>query len=190
MCRPVDSKRCRPVLSKLADEWCSGVFVQDIKSTSKTITKEQVVEMFPNVFDEGIGHFEGEYHIRLNESVKPVRHPPRRVQVACRAKIRENKEELQKSGVIVPVSKPTPWISSMIAVPKRGGMVKCFYPKDLNKAILRQELYDAREIAIRCHGFKVFFSPRRQDQLLPCQVRRRIVILNPISHPFWSLSVV
>ena len=76
----------------------------------------------PTIFsDEGLGHFEGEYHIRLHESVKPVRHPPRRGQVACRAKIREKQEELQKSGVIVPVSRPTPWISSVIAVPKRDG---------------------------------------------------------------------
>ena len=36
--------------------------VKDIKSSSKTLTKEQVVEMFPNVFDEGLGLFEGEYH--------------------------------------------------------------------------------------------------------------------------------
>ena len=83
--------------------------VQDIKSSSKPLTKEQVLEMFSNVFDEGLGLLEGaEYHIRLNESVKPVKHAPRRGQVALRAKVKENFEELHNSGVIEPVSSPTP----------------------------------------------------------------------------------
>ena len=49
--RLVDSKRRRPVLSKNWPASGAQVFcVQDIKSTSKTITNEQVVEMFPNNF--------------------------------------------------------------------------------------------------------------------------------------------
>ena len=47
--------------------------VKDIKSSSKTLTKEQVVEMFPNVFDEGLGLFEGEYQqppIKPGETVR------------------------------------------------------------------------------------------------------------------------
>ena len=95
LCRLVDSKRCLPILGKLACEGMgvveikdsdairqpdtSGaqvVSVQNIKSSSNLLTKKQVVEMFLNVFDEGLALREGECHIRLIESVKPVQHAP------------------------------------------------------------------------------------------------------------------
>ena len=98
LCRLVESKRSRPILSKSACEVLgvieikdsdairrpdtSGghVFsVKDVMSSSRPLTKEQVqIEMFPDVFDEGLGLLEGEYHIRLNDSAKPVQHAPRR----------------------------------------------------------------------------------------------------------------
>ena len=114
--------------------------VQDVLSGSKPFTKEQGVEMFSDVFNEGLGLFEGKYHIRLNDSVWPVQHAPRRGHVALRAKMKESLEELHNSGVTEPVSRPTPWISSMLAVPKKNGEVRiCLDPKDLNKAILREK---------------------------------------------------
>ena len=83
--------------------------VEDVMSSSRPLTKAQVIEMFPDVFDEGLGLLEGEYHIRLNDSAKPVQHAPRRGQVALRSKIKDTLEELHSAGVIEPVSKPTPW---------------------------------------------------------------------------------
>ena len=58
--------------------------VGDVMSSSRSLTKEQVTEMFPDVFHEGLGLLEGEYHIRLSDSAKPVQHAPRRGQVALR----------------------------------------------------------------------------------------------------------
>ena len=103
--------------------------VEDVMSSSRPLTKEQVVEMFPDVFDGGLGLLEGEYHIRLNDSAKPVQHAPRRGQVSLRNKIKETLEELHFTGVIEPVSKPTPWISSMLAVPKKNGHQVAFYTR-------------------------------------------------------------
>ena len=174
----MESKRCRPILGKSA---CEGMGVVEIKdsdaiwrphtsggqvfsvenvmSSSKPLTKEQVIEMFPDVFDEGLGLLEGEYHIRLNDSTNPVPHAPRRGQVALRNKIKETLEELHSAKVIQPVSKPTPWISSMLAVPKKNGKIRiCIDPKDLNKAILRENypIPTIEDIASRLHGAKVF----------------------------------
>ena len=54
-------------------------------------------------------------------------------------KIKETLEELHSAKVIEPVSNPTPWISSMLAVSKKNGKVRvCLDAKDLNKAILRE----------------------------------------------------
>ena len=166
LCRLVESKRCRPILSKSACEVMGVVeikdsdpirrpdtsgghmfSVEDVMSSSRPLTKEQVIEMFPDVKDEGLGLLEGEYHIRLNDSAKPVQHAPRRGQVALRSKI------------IEPVSKPTPWISSMLAVLKKNGKIRiCLDPKDLNKAILQENypMPTIEDIATRLHGAKVF----------------------------------
>ena len=178
LCRLVESRRCRSTLGKSASEgmgvveikasdaiWrphTSGgrVFsVENVMSSSKPLTKEQVIEMFPDVFDEGLGLLEGEYHIRLNDSTKPVQHAPPRGQLALRNKIKETFEELHSAKVIQPVSKPTPWISSMLAVPKKNGKIRiCFDLKDLNKAILRENypIPAIEDIASRLHGAKVF----------------------------------
>ena len=178
LCRLVESKRCRPILGKVAcvgmgvveikdsdanhqpDTSGGEVFsVQDVMSSCRPPTKEQIIEMFPDVFDEGLGLLEGEYHIRLNDSARPIQHAPRRGQVALRDKIKESLEELHTSGVIEPVSQPTPWISSVLAVPKKNGKIRiCLDPKDLNKAILREKypMPTIEEIATRLHGAKVF----------------------------------
>ena len=178
LCHLVESKRCRPILGKSA---CGGmgvveikvsdairlpdtsggqVFsVQDVMSSSRPPSKEQVIEMFPDVLDEGLGLLEGEYHIRLSDSARPIQHAPRGGQDALRAKIKESLEELHSTRVIKPVTTPTPWISSMLAVLKKNGKSRIYLdPKDLNKAILR-EIYPMptiEEIATRLHGAKVF----------------------------------
>ena len=85
LCRLVESKRCR--LGKVA---CVGMgvveikdsdaihqpdtsggevlSVQDVMSSSRPPTREQIIEMFPDVFDEGLGLLEGEYHIQPDQS--------------------------------------------------------------------------------------------------------------------------
>ena len=51
--------------------------VQHAISSSQVLTKDQVIEMFPDVLDDAVCAPEGEYQIRLNESAKPVQHAPR-----------------------------------------------------------------------------------------------------------------
>ena len=84
LCRLVKSKCCRPILGKSA---CKGTGVVEIKdsdairkpdtsggqlfsvqdriSSSNPLSKEhaQVKEIFPNVFDEGLGLLEGERRV-------------------------------------------------------------------------------------------------------------------------------
>ena len=156
LCRLVGSNHCRPILGKSAcegkgvveikdsdairrpDTSCGHVFsVEDVMSSSRPLTKEQVVEMFPDVFDEGLGLLEGEYHIRLSDSSKTVQHAPRRGQVALRSKIKDTLEELHSSGVIEPISKPTPSVDLVyVSSPEKERI--CLGPMDLNKAIFRE----------------------------------------------------
>ena len=70
-------------------------------------------------------------------------------------------EEMIQQGIITPVEKPTctPWISSMVIVPKKNCTLRiCLDPQDLNKAILREHypLPTIEDVATRLYGAKVF----------------------------------
>ena len=94
---------------------------------------------FPRVFADGVGALAGEYHMVLDESARPVQHPPRRVPVAIRERLRETLEDLEKREIIARVTTPTPWISSMVVVPKKNGKLRiCLDPMDLNRALQRE----------------------------------------------------
>ena len=175
-CNLVDSKRVRPILGRKA---CLGmkiityldndqlnhpqtsdgdVYAHDAP-TEPVLSADQLVKKFPRVFGDGVGKLPGEYHMELDETVKPVQHPPRRVPVAIRERLQETLEDLESREIVARVTTPTPWISSMIVVPKRNGTLRiCLDPKDLNRA-LQQENYPLptiEEVASRLHGAKVF----------------------------------
>ena len=46
-------------------------------NASRPLTKDKLISKYPDVFGEGVGCLEGEYHIRLNTEVDPVQHAPR-----------------------------------------------------------------------------------------------------------------
>lgn len=113
--------------------------VYAIEDQPSPVTKEQLMLQFPDVFNEGLGQLDGEYKNRLDENVPPVQHAPRRVAVAVRPQLKETLDTLEAQGVIAQVTTPTKWISSMVAVPKKNGKLRiCLDPKDLNRAIQRE----------------------------------------------------
>jgi hypothetical protein len=92
---------------------------------------------YPDCFN-GIGCFDGEFHITLDPDVPPVVHPPHRVPEALRDKLKNELENLELHGIIAKVSEPTDWVNSLVCVTKPDGSLRlCLDPKDLNKAIKR-----------------------------------------------------
>ena len=78
----------------------------------------------PSIFDEydafgELGCLPGEYHINVDETVKPVVHPPRRVPFALRHKLKAELERLVSLNVIEKVDHPTDWVNSIVLVEKR-----------------------------------------------------------------------
>ena len=86
-----------------------------------TLTGDQILAKHPNVFREEVGHLDGDYSIRLDESVPPVQHAPRSVSVALRQPLQKELDKLVAQGILAPVTEPTPWISSLVVVPKKNG---------------------------------------------------------------------
>ena len=172
-CKLVDSTNIRPLLGRGAclnmnvvtyldndklnkpDTQDAEVFV--IEDT--TLSLQQLVRKFPRVFKQGVGRLAGEYHIRLKDNANPVQHAPRRVPVALREQLKKTLDNMVKERIITPVTDPTPWISSMVVVRKKNGALRiCLDPKELNKAIQRENypLPTIEDVATRLYGAKVF----------------------------------
>ena len=74
-----------------------------------------------------------------DETVKPVVHAPRKVTVATRDTVEKELTRTVGEGVLAKVTQPTPWVSSLMIVPKPNGTLRiCIDPRDLNKAIQRE----------------------------------------------------
>ncbi len=128
-------------------------------------TKEHIIHDYPEVF-EGLGSMDGEYHIVVDKTVKPVIHPPRKVPYSILGKLKEKLSQLEKIGVVQKVDKPTPWVNSLVIVEKRDGSLRlCLDPRDLNKAIQREHhrIPTAEDIATRLSGKKLFSIVDEKD---------------------------
>ena len=175
VCKLIDSPTVRPLLGHKACLTTKVIAYLDKDKLNKPDTSqttvlctidstglssiEQVVKNFPTVFGSGIGKLNGEYHIKLAAQVTPVQHAPRRVPVAIRDHLKRTLDEMVRADIIVPVTEPTQWISSMVVVPKKNGTLRiCLDPKNLNAAIQREHypLPTIEDIATRLYGAKVF----------------------------------
>ena len=133
--------------------------VYAVSSSKQPVTKDELIRQYPQVFGDGVGCLEGEYHIRVDQQQSPVQHPPRKVPVALRDRLKASLDDLEKQDIVAPVTEPTPWVSSIVVVPKKDSKLRlCLDPKDLNKAIQREHypLPTIEEVAPRLHGAKCF----------------------------------
>ena len=109
--------------------------VEEDQNNSSEI--KQLVNEYSDIFD-GIGQFPGEYSFNLHPDAEPVVHPPRRVPMALRDKVKQELDRMVELDIIAKVTKPTDWVNSMVVVEKRNGDLRiCLDPRDLNKAIKR-----------------------------------------------------
>ena len=97
-----------------------------------------LIKKYEDVFD-GIGCLEGTYRIKIDPTVSPVVHPPRKIPFTPREKVKEELDRIEKLGVIHKAEEPTEWVSSLVAMEKPNGKVRlCLDPRELNKAIQRE----------------------------------------------------
>ena len=76
-----------------------------------------------------------EYRIKLDPEVKPVIRQPRHIPVTMQDKDKSELERMVEIEVIKPVTEPTSWVSSFVAVKKKGEeqIRLCMDPRDRNK---------------------------------------------------------
>ena len=75
------------------------------------LTGERIRNKCRDVF-EGLGCMEGLCHLEVDQTVRPVVHPPRKVPVALRDRLKEELHKQVGEDIITPVTEPTKWVSS------------------------------------------------------------------------------
>ena len=108
-------------------------------TVNQLLTADQLVTQYPDVFKSQLGCFPGVVHLEVDENVQPVVTPTRRIPTALKEKFRHEIKRLEDLGVIAPVAKPTPWVSSVVVATKKSGALRvCTDPRPLNKALKRE----------------------------------------------------
>lgn len=156
----------RPALEALKIlEWHNVEQLSSVKSTldpSETaITKEEMKQRFPSLF-EGLGQVKDfEYKIKLKKNVEPVSiHTPRRVPLPLLETVRKELQDMVKKGVIEEINEATEFCSPMVVVRKgEGNKIRiCTDFTELNKYIIREKylLPTVEETISNLQGAKYF----------------------------------
>ena len=91
------------------------------------MSKESVIKKYSAVFGAGVGLLDREYCIQIDPQASAVQHVPSCVPVAIREQLQATLEELTQQDIVTPVTQPTPWISSLVVVPKKTGVCICIF---------------------------------------------------------------
>lgn len=143
------------------------------KTHSLPTTKDYLLQEYGDVF-QGIGTLPGgPYRIQLKEGYNPVQHPPRQVAVSLKPPYKAELERLTQLGVIKEVREHTEWINSIVPVKKPDGSLRlCLDPKDLNRAIKRNQWYS-----------------RTVDDILPELANSKYFSLLDAKSGYWHVSL-
>ena len=92
---------------------------------------------YADVF-EGLGHMPGKLHLDIDETVKLVLMPTRRVPLALKSRLKDELDRLEALRVITKVTKPTNWVSNLVVAEKPNGKLRvCIDLQHLNQALKR-----------------------------------------------------
>lgn len=81
----------------------------------------------------------GEANLTVDPNIKPKVLPCRKLPIALKDRVKDELDTLVERGVLVPVTKPTPWVSQMAVVHKTNGKLRiCIDPQALNSALQRE----------------------------------------------------
>ena len=119
---------------------------------------ERLCSISVDITEEYADSFKGEYKIKLDPSVQPVVHAPRKVPVALHDRVKEELQRMENDGVIKKQEEPTDWVNSMVIVETPKKLRICIDPRDLNKAIKREHfpMKTIEEVVQNMPGAKVF----------------------------------
>ena len=98
-------KRCTPCIDSVL-----------CKNTHDLVEKHRMVF-------EGVGKFNKQCHLSLKPDAVPVQHPPRRIALALKEKLKTKLQEMEKLQIISRVDIPKGWVHHITIVEKPNGEI-------------------------------------------------------------------
>ena len=96
------------------------------------VAKDELLRNHGDCF-QGIGCFQGEFHITDDPTVPPVVHPPSRVPEALKEPLEKEWDSSVGQGISAKVIEPTDCVNSLVCVTKNTGALRLSLdPKNLN----------------------------------------------------------
>ena len=136
------------------------------------VAKKEILEQYGGCF-EGVGCFQGEFHITVDAAVPSVVHPPCRVLEALKEPLRKELDSLVTQGILAEVTDPTDWVNSLVCVTNNNSVLRlCLDLKDLNRAIKGPH----------------YFTPTLEDILPKLSCARCFSILDSRSG-YWNIKL-
>jgi len=119
----------------------------NVVQSQEPITLEKLAADHPELFN-GIGKLKNhEVDLHIDQTVKPVAQPHRRIPFHLRKKVENELQELLEQDIIERVEGPTPWVSPIVTPPK---------PKQPDKVCLCVDMRQANQ-AIRLYANDICF---------------------------------
>lgn len=189
----VVKEKCTPLLGSATMQKMELVKVRyeniltvgELGNAPATLSLEEIPTIYADVF-EGNGRLEGQYHLITDDTVPPVVHPPRKVPIALRDRLKSELDRLEKLEVLTPVTTPTPWVSSMVMVVKPNKLRICIDPKDLNKAVKRSHypLPTIEDILPKLYRAKIFSVLDARNRFWHIESDEESSLLTTFNTPF------
>ena len=122
------------------------------------VAKDELLRKYGDCF-QGIGCFQGVFHITVDPTVPLVMYPLRRVLEALKEPLKNELDSLVDQGMLAKVAEPTDWVNSLVCVTKgTGALLLCLDPEDLNQAIKRLHFFTPKleDVLLKFNGAKCF----------------------------------
>ncbi|XP_063832434.1 uncharacterized protein K02A2.6-like isoform X2 [Ostrinia nubilalis] len=147
--------------------------IKRVDEVNKSLNSlESVIpERYHDLFDGSIGCVPHIVKLEVNEDVKPVVSPARRLPYSLMPKVKQELDNLVEKGIIAKVAEPTDWVSQMVVVQKKDGSLRiCLDPRPLNKALKRAHFPFPKieDITVRLAGAKVYCKLDAQSAFWMC----------------------
>ena len=129
--------------------------IKRIYSLEEELPETEYADVF-----EGLGEIKGVRHkIQIDPYATPVVHPPRRVPIALRERLKEELQRMENLGVIKKCVEPTAWVHSLVVAKKKNNKIRvCLDPSNLNRVVMREHfpMQTVEDVISRMPHAKVF----------------------------------
>ena len=116
-----------------------------------SLSRSDIEREYSDIFT-GIGKYASKYNITLKPNSRGVAQPFRKIPYSLQPKLKAYLDQLEASGIIANVDRPTEWVSNLVIVEKKNRNLRiCLDPKPLSTAIMRERLVIPTPHDIQAH---------------------------------------